>query len=70
MFIIDNAFFYRTVRIEQLCHEAGVKLIYLPPYSPDLNLIEELFAELKRFIKKHWQEFKDCLKQDFDMFLE
>lgn len=26
-----------------MCWDAGVKLVYLPPYSPDLNLIEELF---------------------------
>jgi transposase len=30
-------------------------LVYLPLYSPDLNPIEEFFAELKAFIKKHWQ---------------
>jgi transposase len=32
----------------------GVKLVYLPPYSPDLNQIEEFFAELKAFIKRNW----------------
>ncbi|EED21127.1 hypothetical protein TSTA_083590 [Talaromyces stipitatus ATCC 10500] len=35
--------------------KAGVKLVYLPPYSPDLNPIEELSAELKTFIRRHWQ---------------
>jgi hypothetical protein len=34
-----------------LCEEAGVKLVYLAPYSPDLNPIEEFFAELKSFIR-------------------
>lgn len=67
---MDNASFYRTARIEQLCHEAGVKLVYLPPYLPDLNLIEEFFAKLKGFIKKHWQAFKDCPEQGFDVYLE
>ena len=32
---------------------AGVKLEYLPPYSPDFNHIEESFAELKQWIKKN-----------------
>jgi hypothetical protein len=50
--IMDNASFNRTEQIEQLCYEAGVKLLYLPPYSLDLNPIEEFFAELKAFIKK------------------
>ena len=30
---------------------AGIKLVYLPPYSPDFNPNEEFFAELKTFVK-------------------
>jgi transposase len=50
-----------------MCHDAGVKLVYLPPYSPDLNLIEEFFAELKAFIKRNYEENP---QQGFDAFLE
>jgi transposase len=50
--------------------DAGVKLMYLPPYSPDLNLIEEFVAELKAFIRRHWQFHEDNLEQAFDNFLE
>ena len=50
--------------------EAGVKLVYLPPYSPDLNPIEELFSELKAFIRRHWQVYEDNPDQGFDYFLE
>jgi len=39
--VMDNASFNRTERIEQMCTDVGVKLVYLPPYSPDLNPIEE-----------------------------
>jgi transposase len=53
-----------------MCRDAGVILLYLPPYSPDLNPIEEFFAELKAFIKKHWQIYKDHPGQGFDTFLE
>jgi transposase len=49
--IMDNASFHHSERIEQMCRDVGVKLLYLPPYSPDLNPIEEFFAELKAFIK-------------------
>lgn len=52
--IMDNARFHRSDRIERMCDEAGVVLLYLPPYSPDLNPIGEYFAELKRFIKRYW----------------
>ena len=44
--IMDNANFHRTARIDHLCYEAGVKVLYLPPSSPDLNPIEEFFEEL------------------------
>ena len=58
--IMDNASFHRTARIELLCHEAACisTTVFTRP------------AELKGFIKKHWQEFEDCPEQDFDMFLE
>jgi transposase len=51
--VMDSASFHRTERIKQMCADVGVKLVYLPPYSPDLNPIEEFFAELKAFIKKN-----------------
>jgi transposase len=47
--VMDNASFHHSERISQMCADAGVKLVYLPPYSPDLNPIEEFFAELKSF---------------------
>jgi transposase len=53
--VMDNASFHYLDTIERLCTEAGVKLAYLPPYSPDLNPIEEFFAELKAFIRWNWQ---------------
>jgi transposase len=52
--VMDNASFHRSDQIKQLCYDAGVKLIYLPPYSPDFNPIEEFFAELKALIKNYW----------------
>jgi len=68
--IMDNASFHHSDRIKQMCSDARVKLIYLPPYSPDFNPIEEFFAELKAFIKKRWQEYEDNPKQDFGVWLE
>jgi transposase len=53
-----------------MCHDAGVKLVYLPPYLPDLNPIDEFFAELKAFIKQNWQIYKDDPEQGFDAFLQ
>jgi transposase len=53
--VMDNASFHHSEKIEQMCSEAGVKLVYLPPYSPDLNPIEEFFAELKAFIHRCYE---------------
>jgi len=38
---MDNATFHKGGRIEQLIQDAGCQLLYLPPYSPDLNKIEQ-----------------------------
>lgn len=53
-----------------MCYKAGVKLVYLPPYSPDLNPIEEFFAELKAFIKREWRSYEENPGQGFNSFLE
>ena len=68
--VMDNASFHRSERVKTMCDEAGVKLVFLPPYSPDLNPIEEFFSDLKRFIKKNWHEYKSNPTQDFCAFLE
>jgi transposase len=47
-----------------------VKLVYLPPYSPDLNPIDEFFAELKAFIPRKWHLYEENPAQGFDNFLE
>ena len=41
--------------MEELCHAHSVVLEYLLPYSPDLNPIEEAFAEMKAWMKKHYE---------------
>ncbi|KAI9147403.1 transposase [Paramyrothecium foliicola] len=67
--VMDNASWHQKERIEELCAEAGVKVLFLPPYSPDFNPIEEFFAELKAYIKKHWDEYEALIKIDFKCFL-
>jgi DDE superfamily endonuclease len=52
----------------ELCENAGVRLEFLPPYSPDFNPIEEAFAELKAWMRKN-----NALQSgydDFEGFLE
>jgi transposase len=49
--IMDNASFHKSQRTKALIESAGCKLIFLPPYSPDLNPIEKFWANMKRWIK-------------------
>lgn len=68
--VMDNASIHRTRRIRALCEEAGVALLYLSPYSPRFNLIEEFFAELKVYTRKNWWRYEDAPEQGFDVYLE
>lgn len=49
----------------------GIKLVFLPPYSPDLNPTEECFSFLKHYIRRHGQAFRDAVEvgEDADPFL-
>jgi transposase len=59
--VMDNATFHKGGHIEQLIQDAGCQLLYLPPYSPDLNKIEQCWAWLKSRIRKKLDQF-DCLR--------
>jgi transposase len=50
--IIDNASFHKSSKIESLIEAAGCRVIFLPPYSPDLNPIEHRWASIKKAIRK------------------
>lgn len=50
--IVDNATFHHGGRITALIEAVGAQVVYLPPYSPDLNRIEKCGAWLKSRIRK------------------
>jgi transposase len=67
---MDNMSFYYTKRIERICSNVGVRLVYLAPYSPDLNLIEKFLAESKGFITGNWHTYEENPDPGFDVLLE
>jgi transposase len=66
--VMDNASIHHSERIRQLCTDAGVTLVYLSPYSPDYNPIEEFFSELKAFVKKYWRLYLDTTDRSHGAF--
>ena len=50
--VLDNLAAHKVDGIRQAIAAAGASLLYLPPYSPDLNPIEQLFAKLKALLRK------------------
>ncbi len=48
LIIADNAPFHRKSKLIELCQKYGHRMLFLPPYSPDLNPIEHDFGTIKR----------------------
>ncbi len=60
--IMDNASFHKSQKTRQLIESVGCRLIFLPPYSPDLNPIEQFWANMKRWIRRKISEFGELYK--------
>ena len=66
--IMDNASFHRKGLLEILAKQAGVKRLFLPPYSPDLNPIEHSGANLKRWLTDNELRFPSLHSAVFHFF--
>jgi transposase len=49
--VLDNLSAHRGEGVRQLIEDAGCRLLFLPPYSPDFNPIELAFAKLKAHLR-------------------
>lgn len=52
--IMDNAPIHTGKIIGEMIEERGYKCIYLPPYSPELNLIEQFWSVVKSSVKREF----------------
>ena len=60
--VLDNASFHESQKTKDLINNAGCELIYLPPYSPDLNPIEHYWHKIKTVIRKKMRDIKILLE--------
>jgi transposase len=49
--IMDNASFHRKKALSKIAERRGFSVLFLPPYSPDFNRIEKLWANMKRHLR-------------------
>ena len=63
--VMDNARFHKNKRIQKLLNRHGHRILWLPPYSPDLNPIEKKWAQVK-FLRQGWME-NDLSKLFYDI---
>jgi transposase len=62
---MDNARFHRGGDLKQIAEKYNLTLLYLPPYSPELNPVEHKWAVVKQKVKLSINDFDslhDCVK--------
>jgi transposase len=60
--IMDNASFHKSDRISKLFQKYNHKLVFLPPYSPELNPIEKMWGTIKINLRGHYDYSKSLLE--------
>ena len=61
--VMDNLSSHKVKGVRERIETAGAQLLYLPPYSPDLNPIEKAWAKLKQLLRAAKARTKDALDQ-------
>ena len=59
--VMDNLAAHKVAGVREAIQAVGASVLYLPPYSPDLNPIEQLFAKLKAMLRSAAARSKDAL---------
>jgi len=67
--ILDNLSSHKVAGVKEAVAAVGATLLYLPPYSPDLNPIEKLFSKLKALLRKAAKRSTDDLWREIGELL-
>jgi transposase len=68
--IMDNLSSHKLEGVRAAIEAAGARLVYLPPYSPDFNPIEQVFSKLKALLRKFGERTIDALWQRLGLLLD
>jgi transposase len=68
--VMDNLSSHKVSGVRKLIETAGAEVLYLPPYSPDLNPIEKAWAKLKQLLRSVKARTKDALDQAIEEALK
>lgn len=60
--VMDNLSSHKVNGVRQLIEKAGAEVLYLPPYSPDLNPIEKAWSKLKQVLRSTKARTKETLE--------
>jgi transposase len=70
MVIADNLSSHKVAGVREAIEAKGATILYLPPYSPDLNPIEKLFAKLKALLRKAAKRTVNALWDHIGLLLD
>ena len=59
--LMDNLSAHKGGRVKEIVEGAGCELVYLPPYSPDLNPIEQAFSKVKGLLRRSEARTREAL---------
>ena len=68
--IMDNLAAHKAVGVREAIEAVGAQIVYLPPYSPDLNPIELAFAKLKSLLRAVAERAVDALEETIGQLLD
>jgi transposase len=68
--VLDNLSSHKKAAVRKAIRARGAKLLFLPPYSPDLNPIEQVFAKLKHLLRKAAERTKEATWRRIGTLLE
>ena len=68
--VMDNLSSHKRARVRELIETRQAELLYLPPYSPDLNPIELVFSKIKQLLRTLKTRTKDALWHSMQAVLD